>query len=196
MPPGESKAMSDPGVSAHPGHRRALARYIVAWIVGGACVALILVALLRDESPETVSLPPVERTQLRAAADAAGCDLRRARPGEGLNPPVNGAAGGRPAAAGFYDEAPAIASLIAAMRRGIIVVHFRADLDDMVVEELRAIQRGIPTGTIVTANTTRMPYAVAAAAYRRLLGCPRFTPAARDALRLFRGRFVGSGPDS
>jgi hypothetical protein len=178
----------------HRGGRGALARYIAAWTAGGACVALLLVVLLRDRSPETVSLPPVERTQLRAAAAAAGCDLRRARPGERLNPPVDGAPGSRPAAAGVYDEPPETAALLAAIRRGIVVVHFRAGLDDVVVEELRVIQRGIPAGTIVTANTTGMRYAVAAAAYRRLLGCPRFTPAARDALRLFHGRFVGSGP--
>ena len=40
-----------------------------------------------------------------------------------------------------------------------------------------------------------MRYEVAVAAYRRLLGCTRFTDAAIDAIRLFRGRYIGIGPD-
>jgi hypothetical protein len=40
-----------------------------------------------------------------------------------------------------------------------------------------------------------MSFEVAATAYRRLLGCPRATDAAMEAALLFRGRFLGSGPD-
>ena len=54
----------------------------------------------------------------------------------------------------------------------------------------------IPAGTILAPNGTRMPYALAVTAYRRLLGCPRVTPATLDAVQLFRGRFVGGGPEA
>jgi hypothetical protein len=39
-----------------------------------------------------------------------------------------------------------------------------------------------------------MRSAVVARAYRHLLVCPRFGAHALDALRLFRGRFVGTAP--
>jgi hypothetical protein len=41
-----------------------------------------------------------------------------------------------------------------------------------------------------------MPFAVAVTAYRRLLGCRDLNQSSVDAIQLFRGRFVGSGPDA
>jgi hypothetical protein len=43
-------------------------------------------------------------------------------------------------------------------------------------------------------NGTRMPYAVAATAHRRLVGCTRYGRETRDAIRLFLGRYVGTRP--
>ena len=53
----------------------------------------------------------------------------------------------------------------------------------------------MPEGTIVAPNDTGMRFELAVVAYRRLLGCPRFTAQALDAVQLFRGRYLGSGPD-
>jgi hypothetical protein len=92
-----------------------------------------------------------------------------------------------------YDDAPDADSVVAALRQGVVVIHFRTALDGERVDELRRIQESAPTGTIVTANST-MPFEVAATAYRRLLGCPRVSDEAIDATLLFRGRFIGSGP--
>jgi hypothetical protein len=39
-----------------------------------------------------------------------------------------------------------------------------------------------------------MRYEIAATAYRHLLGCEQLTDAALEALRLFRGRYLGTGP--
>jgi len=36
---------------------------------------------------------------------------------------------------------------------------------------------------------------VAVVAWRRVLGCREYARGAPDAIRLFRGRFIGSGPD-
>jgi hypothetical protein len=83
---------------------------------------------------------------------------------------------------------------VAALRRGVIVIHFSGDLGGERVDDLRRIQEAAPNGTIVTPNST-MSFEVAATAYRRLLGCPRATDAAMEAALLFRGRFLGSGPD-
>ena len=166
------------------------------WLIGAALVATAAIALLDEGEDEPVALPPVRQTELDLAAKDAGCELRRTREPEGLNPPVTGPGGVTPARPGFYEEQPAVSSLIAAIRRGIVVIHFRGGLDGSRIDELRALQEAVPSGTIVTQNATGMPYVVAVTAYRRLLGCPRFTDATLDAIRLFRGRRLGSGPDT
>jgi hypothetical protein len=113
-----------------------------------------------------------------------------------VNPPVDGPAGGTTARPGFYDKPLASAQLTAAVRHGIVVVHFRSGLDGEQLEALKSLQAAAPTGTIVAPNATGMRFELAVVAYRQLLGCPRFTEQALDAVQLFRGRFVGSGPDS
>jgi hypothetical protein len=138
----------------------------------------------------------VIETELVRAASQSRCELRQASAGEQLNPPVDGPAGGRPAAAGFYDEPIAAAALTAAVRRGTIVIQFRNGVADERVAELKTLQAAFPTGTIVAPDATGMQFELAVIGYRRLLGCPRFTPRVLDAIQLFRGRFLGSGPDS
>jgi hypothetical protein len=77
----------------------------------------------------------------------------------------------------------------------VIVVQFR-DLESDDVDLLHDFQQALPDGTIVVPNDTDMPFAVAVTAYRRLLGCTELNQSSVDAIQLFRGRFVGSGPDA
>ena len=170
------------------------AGYVVAWLAGAALVAAITIVLLDDGEGEDVSLPPIRETQLVVAARRAGCELRRARPRDQTDPVVDGPAASQAARAGFYDDAPDTSTLVAALRRGVVVIHFRPGLDGERVDELREVQEAAPNGTIVTPNST-MGFEVAATAYRRLLGCPRVTDGSIEAALLFRGRFLGSGPD-
>jgi hypothetical protein len=81
------------------------------------------------------------------------------------------------------------------MRHGIVVIQYRPGLSAGLLDVLTALQSAVPKGTIVAPNATRMPYEVAATAWRRVLGCPRLDATTIDAVRLFRGRFVGSTPD-
>jgi hypothetical protein len=174
---------------------RATVVYAALWLVAAA-TAVGLVLAIFGGGEETVSVPPVRETELVNAAGRNRCVLRSAQPGERLNPAVDGPAGGPPARPGFYDKPVATAALTAAVRRGIIVIQFRQGLDDEAVDALKTLQTAIPMGTIVAPNATGMPFQLAVVGYRRLLGCPRFTPRALDAVQLFRGRFLGSGPDS
>jgi len=174
--------------------RGAVVTYAAGWLVAAAVIVAVLLAVLDGEEPEEVLVPPVYETQLAEAAREAGCELRRARPGERLNPPVAGGIGALPARPGFYDESPGTSALVAALREGVVVIQFR-DLDGSAIDLLRTVQAAIPEGTIVAPNETRMPFAVAVTAYRRLLGCRDLSDASVDAIQLFRGRFVGSGPD-
>lgn len=172
-----------------------MAAYVVAWVAAAALVATAAAVVLDDGEPDVVSLPPVEETELDNAARAAGCELRRERRGERLNPPVSGAPGVAPARAGVYEDAPDIGSLVSALRRGVIVIHVRGDIDDAFIEDLRSVHAAAPNGTIVTPNETGMRYEIGVTAYRRLLACERVSEASIEALLLFRGRYLGSGPD-
>ncbi len=176
-----------------PASRRAVIAYALAWLVAAGLAVGLVFALFGGN--EDVTLPPVESTELEQAAVHGRCQFVTARPGQQLNPPVDGAGGVRPAAAGVYDKPLATASLVAAQRKGIVVIQFRVGLRDEVRKQLDQLQAAVPKGTIVVPNATEMPFEVAVTAYRRLLGCPRFSESGVDAVRLFRGRFLGSGPD-
>jgi hypothetical protein len=179
---------------ARNGSRLATLTYAAAWLIAAAVIVGVLLTVLDSDEPEEVSLPPVRETELHDAAARAGCRLQRAADGERLNPPVLGGAAAAPARPGFYDEPLDTESLLAAMREGVIVIHFRnvasSDLD-----LLRDFQHAVPDGTIVAPDNGQMPFAVAVTAYRRLLGCRDLSQSSVDAIQLFRGRFVGSGPD-
>jgi hypothetical protein len=172
-----------------------LLMYAVGWLAGvGLLVALVL--LVFGSGDDSVSVPPVRETELADAAVRGRCELRVARTGERLNPPVDGPAGVAPAKPGFYDRPVSSPALAAAVRRGIVVIQFRRDLDGRGKNSLKSLQAAVPTGTIVAPNGTNMRFELAVTAYRRLLGCPRFTDRTLDAVQLFRGRFLGSGPDT
>jgi hypothetical protein len=176
--------------------RRALFAYIAGWLAAAAVIAALAVAALDGSESDDVDLPPIRETRLDSAARAAGCRLQRAKAGERLNPPVDGIAAIAPASPGTYDAPVDSAALVAAMRRGVVVIHVRADAGDETLDALEDLRAAVPEGTIVAKNETAMPFALAITAYRRLLGCPRADARTFDAVRLFRGRFVGTGPDS
>ena len=176
------------------GSRLATLAYAAAWLVAATVIVGALLAVLDGDDPNEVSLPPVQGTELDTAAARAGCELRRAHARERLNPPVLGGAGAAPAPPGFHEESIDGESLLAAMREGVIVLQFR-DLAPTDLDLLRDFQAAVPDGTIVARNDTGMPFVVAVTAYRRLLGCRTLDQSSLDAIQLFRGRFVGSGPD-
>jgi Protein of unknown function (DUF3105) len=177
--------------------RRALLAYAVGWLVAAAVVVGAVVALTGGgDDHDTVSVPPVRETELVRAAALGGCRLTHAGAGERLNPAVDGPPGARPAEPGFYDRPIASLALIAAIRRGTIVIQYRRGLEGELLDALKSLQAAVPAGTIVAPNATGMGFELAVTAYRRMLACPRFSLRALDAVQLFRGRFVGSGPDS
>jgi len=176
-----------------PAGGRGLLVYVVGWALTGAVVALVIVGVLRGGDDE-VSLPPVRETELTRAATRSGCSLRSGVRPARERPLVDGTAGA-PARAGFYDRPLPPPGIVGALRRGVVVISYRPSLDEDARAQLRELQQAVPNGTVVVPDD-RMPFAVAITAFRRLLGCPRLEPRTLDALRLFRGRYVGSGPDS
>ena len=172
-----------------------IALYALVCVAIGAAGAALVVAVLgeADRAPEG-RLPPVRETQLVKAVQAGGCELRRRRADDQLRPPVGGPAAA-PARPRFYDGALPAERLAGALRRGVIVISYRRGLEHERLEQLRSLQAVVPDGTIVVPAASAMRYEVVVAARRRLLGCKRFSDAAIDAIRLFRGRYIGTGPD-
>jgi hypothetical protein len=170
--------------------------YAAARLCAAAIVVVPVALLLRPDRDASVAVPPIRDTQLLDAARRGHCVLERARHGQALNPPVNGPARRTPARAGVYDRPLPPVALTSALRHGLVAIQFRTGLDGDTHSALESIQSALPAGTILAPNGTRMPYAVAVTAYRRLLGCPRITPSTLDAVQLFRGRFVGAGPEA
>lgn len=166
---------------------RAVVVYAAVWAALTAVVAFAVTSAV--DGDESVTLPPVRAIDMTAAARIAGCEIRR---GDRVDAsvPVSGPLDGAPARPGFYDDSPPPDALVEALRRGVIVIHYRRDLPAKRVDELRVVQRAVPSGTIVTPNDG-MRHAVAVAAWRRLLSCTRMTDETLDALRLFRGRYIG-----
>lgn len=175
-----------------PPHGRALARYLGLWLAAGAIVAVIVLQLVHGSDSENVSLPPVRETKLVDAARTAACELRRERPGRALRPAVSGPSNGA-SSPGVYERTPPPSALVGANRRGIIVIHYRPSLDEEHVAQLQRLQEAVPEGTIVAPNAN-MSYEITVTAWRRLLGCHRFDDETVDAIRLFRGRYLGTGP--
>jgi hypothetical protein len=172
----------------------ALLRYVLSWAIGGALVVAAVLVLAGRGNDDAVTLPPVRQIQLTAAARTAGCELRTGDRSNVLGLPVPGVPGRRPARAGVYDDPPDGADLVAALRRGVIVIQHRADLPDDVIDELRALQKAIPRGP-----SSRPSRSGPGSRWRWWPGAASWaagpTPGARwTPSGLFRGRFIGSGP--
>jgi hypothetical protein len=150
--------------------------YAAVWLIAVAAAVGVIFAIFGAGGTDTVDVPPVRETQLDDAVGRSRCVLRTASPGEQLNPAVDGPAGKRPSA-GFYEDPIPPGRLAAGVRHGIVVIQFRRGLAEEVLDALKQVQAAVPDGTIVAPNSTGMHFELAVVAYRRLLGCPRFTAA-------------------
>ena len=175
--------------------RRAALRYAAIWAGGGALAALGLILLIRlvGGPTEGVNVPPVREPSLETAARSASCRLLGPRDERPPEPPSDGF-WTSPARPGVYVTGPPRQSILAALRRGVVVIQYRPDVAAAEADRVRRLFDAVPEGTIVAANE-RLAVPVAAAAWRRAIVCPRITSSATDAVRLFRGRFLGRGPD-
>jgi len=157
-------------------------------------------------------LPPQEETDVRAAAEKAGCDLRTAAlEGAGheqrrftaadyrTNPPTSGAHFPTWYQDGVYapGATPDLGQLVHTLEHGRINVQYRPGTAAATVRQLEALVAEQEGGyhMLLYENATNMPYEVAATAWTQLLGCERFSPAAIDALRTFRTAYIDKGPE-
>lgn len=143
---------------------------------------------------------------LPAAARAAGCTAKSEK-SEGnehvstpvryrASPPHSGDHNIEPAEDGAYRSAPGrTENMVHTLEHGRIHVQYRSDARDPIKGNLKALYDEDPYHVLLTPNTTRMPYEVAATAWQETLTCPRENPRVYDAIRAFTEAHRDRGPE-
>lgn len=165
--------------------------YLVGWLTAGCVLVIAAAALLGggdERSDARIATFPIHDIVLVNAMRRARCKLRA------VTPPTTDTSTHAASPTGTFAAPLPAASHAGALRRGIVVIEYRKGLDPTHIDQLAAVQRSIPRGTIVAPARRPTSYALSATTFRRTLTCRDFDDATLDALQLFRGRFVGSGP--
>ena len=160
----------------------------------------------------------IDEGELRAAAQAGGC-VYRAFPEEGreheaktftpadykTNPPTSGnhVPTGSQAPDGIYvaGNEPGIGNWVHTLEHGRIELQYRPGVAMSVVTALENLfnedVKGSGSGyhSLLMRNNTKMPFQVAAVAWRHYMACETFTPKSIDALRTFREELVDKAPE-
>lgn len=171
----------------------------------------VLVGVLAVGAPAKTKRPsPAKRAAV--AAKAAGCVLRTF-PEQGrehtegvatyaTNPPTSGPHNPEPAADGIYapGASPQVEKTVHALEHGRVLIQYRPGASQRRVDALTKVYTARFHGRrgyhlLLFENTTEMPYAVAATAWRRLLGCRTFNARTTDAVRAFRTAYVDHAPE-
>ena len=75
------------------------------------------------------------------------------------------------------------------------MVQYEPDIPAALVDGLGRLAHGLHARLVLTPDRSGMPFAVAATAWHRLLGCSRIDGRVIEALRTFASRYAGQGPD-
>lgn len=150
-------------------------------------------------------VPPARETDLRAAAEAAGCRLRSDKD-RGSNhvetpvnypqsPPTTGDHDAEPAGDGVSEKPVPMRNALHALEHGRIVYQFPPNAPAAVRANLKALYDEDPVKIILTPNDEGLKEPVAATAWTKALVCPRVTPGVYDAIRAFKDRYRDRGPE-
>ena len=213
-----------------PRPRRAAARrrvlgIAVAGALAVAAVAAIVIVVVAGGGDDgnggtattpKVPVPPQRVTDMREAAQAAGCTLRSFTPGPRdrehttepveyrQNPPVFGPHDPTWASDGSYvgRPVPPTEKLVHALEHGRVLVQYRKGLAPRRVAQLETLiaerpRPDVPPGywQLLFENQTGMPAEVAATTWGQQLLCPRFNDGVFDAIRTFRSTYALKAPE-
>ena len=197
--------------------RKRLLQLIGGVAVACAIIAGVAVAVSGSGGGGGDDGADVDTDKLKAAAQSSGC-VYRAFPDEGqdhvteqlteadfkTNPPTSGPHNPEPAADGLYvaGNEPAIANWVHTLEHGRVILQYRAGVDRSVVTQLEALfnedvaDSGGGYHSVLMRNNSKMPFEVAAVAWRHYMACREFTPKSIEALRTFREELVDKGPET
>jgi hypothetical protein len=190
-------------------------------LIGGvvvACAIVAGVAFAVASGGDEGNGPEVDNDKLKAAAQTSGC-VYRAFPDEGqnheskkftaadykTNPPTSGAhlPPGQEAQDGKYlaGTEPEIGSWVHTLEHGRILFQYRPGTDTATVAQLEKLFNEDVDGSggayhsVLMRNNTKMPFQVAAVAWRHYMACREVTPGAISAMRTFREELVDKAPE-
>ena len=213
---------------AREGERR---RKLLGYGLGGllALAALVVLIVLvagggsdggdaqaAEVFPEGGSFPEQKEFDVKAAADAAGCELRDVKGGKAVhtasldervkyttNPPSTGRHYQIPAEDGTYGDAPQDEALVHGLEHGRVIFWVKPSLPEAQRADLRALVDDDPYQMFLVPRGN-MPYAVAATAWNgepepngmgRMLLCDEVNDTTFDALAAFRDEHRSQGPE-
>jgi hypothetical protein len=189
-------------------------------LIGGvvvACAVIAGVAYAVSTGGGGDNGPDIDNDKLKAAAQSSGC-VYRAFPDEGqghvtealteadfkTNPPTSGAHNPQPAPEGIYvaGNEPAIENWVHTLEHGRILYQYRPGIEKPVVTQLEQLFNEDVAGSgggyhsVLMRNNSKMPFQVAAVAWRHYMACREFTPQTITALRTFRDELIDKGPET
>jgi Protein of unknown function (DUF3105) len=163
-----------------------------------------------------VKIPARQISDFDEALKAAGCTYK-SYPSEGrehlpsdsetndkykTNPPTSGTHRPTPADDGIYDPGnePDKENYVHSLEHGRIEIQYKKGTPQRQIDQLEALWNESLKGVagyhqLLFQNNTDMPFAVAATAWTKVMGCETFNDKTFDAIRAFRERFVDKGPE-
>ena len=160
---------------------------------------------------------PEEGVGVKAAAEAAGCELKSFRVASRDHipdlqasvrytsiPPTSGKHYPVPAADGAYEQSPYLKTIVHSLEHSRVVLWFQPDLPTDARAAIKAFFDNDSELMLLVPDEHDMPYEVAATAWNRkprpngtgrLLGCPEYDDAVFTALEAFKKRHRGRGPE-
>ena len=166
-----------------------------------------------EVSASSASIPAQQISDIKEAAQAAGCTLKENLPNEGAghvekdfkasdykqNPPTSGNHFPQWYQDGIYQpgDTPELGKLVHTLEHGRIDVQYRPGTPATTVAQLETFMKENEDGyhMLLFENGTKMPFAVAATAWDHQLGCKTMNAKVFDALRTFRQAYIDKGPE-
>lgn len=203
--------------AAASARRRRLGYVVAAALVGAVVVAVVAIAVASggDTSKNGASasggswpsgsIPTQKIKDLNAAVKAAGCTYKTPK-NEGAGhtttpqkyksqPPTSGSHNPVPAHDAAYLTSPGNEHLVHALEHGRVLYWFKPDSPAAVKGALKKLYDEDKDLVVLTPDTAPMPYAVAASAWGKMVGCPTYNPKVIDAFRTFRDAYRLKGPE-
>jgi hypothetical protein len=198
------------------GRRRRLGYMVAAGLVAAVIIAIVVVAGSSggdsgskggsaSGSWPSGSIPGQKINDIDAAAKAAGCTLAKPK-NEGAGhttkpqnyksqPPTSGSHNPVPAHDQAFLKSPGNEHLVHALEHGRVIYWFKPNAPAPVRGALKKLYDEDKDLVVLTPDTAPMPYEVAASAWGRYVGCPKYNDKVPDAFRTFRDAYRLKGPE-
>jgi hypothetical protein len=189
-------------------------------LIAIVAVVVVVAGVFGGSDPEVeaevakgdAAIPAKQESDLKKAAAAAGCKLVDPAP-EGAgheektfkasdyksNPPTSGTHFPTWYDDGVYapGDSPELGRLVHTLEHGRIDIQYKPGTDAKTIAQLETLVNESDGGyhMLLFQNETKMPYAVAAAAWEHYIGCPTMNPKVFDAFRAFRLAHIDKGPE-